>query len=126
MAASAAHGKKNPRKIDEYGQSRNSWAAELNVAAPLKITRQPEDYKAERYNYSYCSVAVSGEGPFTFEWYVKLPDSSEYELWSTKYDDYKTSGSSYLSFSTVGSKVYVVVTDRFGRSVTSDTANIIE
>ena len=112
---------------DSYGQSVKSEAAKLTMAKPLIITSQPVDTKFVAFgNHDPFRVAASGTGPLTYDWYVKFPGKTEFELdWSetvtTGYSTYKLMG---LSFAV--SEVYCVVSDTYGQSVTSNTVLFLE
>lgn len=117
---------KDGRKIycvitDAYGISVKTKTVTLKVTRP-EITRQPVGSAGLRGEQLSATVAAEGEG-LTYQWYYKNKGSSKFKKGSQKTDTYTLT----MSESRAGSKVYCVVTDKYGYSTKSEvvTFNLI-
>ena len=86
---------------------------------PLKITQQPKNGYAKDGKIASTTVSVQGDG-VSFQWYLQNPGQEKF------YESAVTSGtySMRMTKETSGRKVYCVITDRYGNSVTSKTVEL--
>lgn len=92
----------------------------LRMKKPLEISRQPENASADNGKLVQTSVAASGKGALTYQWYVRKPGGKNF---------YKSSvtGAVYtarMSDAANGRQVYCQITDSAGNSVTSDVVTL--
>ena len=109
---------------DAQGNHVTSATAVMDFAAPPAgdsgpaITAQPKTWIGATGEYVNIFVTASGEG-LTYRWYYRDAGAKDFKLSSetdAAYDSYK------MENMRDGREVYCVVTDRYGRSVTSDHA----
>lgn len=108
---------------DKYGNSVTTDTVSINmtkVESELEITKQPESVSVGEGADAVVTFEATGEG-LTYQWYYK-------NAWETKFTLTKTfTGNTYttqMNLSRDGRQVYCVVTDKYGNSVTTDTATI--
>lgn len=101
---------------DKYGNTLTSDTVTLSL---LAITKQPVNAAAASGKGVSASVTAVGEG-LTYKWYVCEPNKTSYYKSSTTTNKYSYSMTEAKS----GRQAYCVVTDKFGNSVTSDTATL--
>ena len=102
---------------DANGNSVTSNTVTLAIGNSLKITTQPSSVIVPSAgSKASTSVTAEGEG-LTYEWYVKLPDSSYYA--QTYVID--STFSVLMTQARNGMQVYCLITDQYGRSVQSNT-----
>ena len=86
---------------------------------PLKITRQPKNGYAKDGTIASTTVSVQGDG-VRFQWYLQSPGQEKFYESAVTSDTY----SMRMTKETSGRKVYCVITDRYGNSVTSETVKL--
>ena len=102
---------------DKYGNSVTTKTVTI-IAKPV-ITQQPADVSTAMGNALTVSVTAAGK-ELAYQWYFAAPGS----------DTYEKTGVADAAYSLVmdkdhsGSKVYCVVTDKYGNSVKSETATL--
>lgn len=101
---------------DMYG---NQVKSNTVVLSRLDITSQPESISVEYGKTAKASVEAYGDG-LKYQWYVKSPDSDKYVKSSVTKRTYSSTVKKYNS----GTRVYCVVTDKYGNSIKSDRAII--
>lgn len=101
---------------DQYGNKVKSDVAQVTKTFP-EITKQPKDCESDLHGPAQVSLKATGDG-LTYTWYVLKPDAEEYVKSSITKSKYAFA----ISTEDIGRKVYCVVTDRHGQSVTSDVA----
>ena len=85
---------------------------------PLVITAQPQDWTGALDEYPSISVTAEGDG-LTYQWYFRDADGAGFRASAEKdevYDPYP------MSADRNGREVYCVLTDRYGRRVTTEHA----
>lgn len=87
--------------------------------APIVITQQPEDIAIRRGEEGAVSVAAEGVD-LTYQWYVAAPGSDTFTASAVTGNVY----TAVMDETTNGSRVYCVITDRYGKQATSDTVTI--
>lgn len=102
---------------DEYGNSVKTKTVTLTVAP--KITSQPKGIAVAEGESAKVTVKATGKG-LSYQWYVKDPGASDFAKSSNTSNAY----SCKMSDSKSGRQVYCVITDSYGKSVTSKTVTI--
>ena len=107
-------------KVSNANGSSFSKAVTLTVMPKPTITTQPKDVTVKGVGTkATIKVAAKGEG-LTYTWYVSDPGDTKFFKSSVKTASYSTS----LTKEKNGRKAYVIVTDRYGNSVTSKTVTM--
>ncbi len=101
---------------DKYGQTAKTNTVTIGIAAAPKITKQPVSVKVANGAVAKTSVTATGEG-LTYTWYVLDPGTYRWTESSIKTNTYSVAMTAAKS----GRKVYCVVTDKFDRTVESNT-----
>ena len=104
---------------DAYGASVQSDTVTLNMITPLEITKQPVSATALAGENVEVIVEAVGDG-LTYEWWWATATSTNFSKSSITTNVYAVPMNSTRD----GRKVYCVVTDAYGNSVTSDTVSI--
>ncbi len=104
---------------DRDGNSVTTDTARVFMGYPVKLTAQPADGYAPKGSKGRVTVQATGEG-LTYKWYHKNAKASSFVEAPTTGSTYATT----MSSSTDGRYVYCVVTDKFGNSVTTETARV--
>ena len=104
---------------DKYGKSIQSSIVTLKQAAPLAITAQPQSATVAKGETARVTVKATGEG-LTYQWFVKMPTSSSY----AKGSQTGTTYSVVMTEARNGMKVCCKITDKYGRSITSEVATL--
>ncbi len=105
---------------DKYGKTVVSNTVTLTMATELAIAKQPESQTAYCGAVAKISVDAIGDG-LQYKWFVKKASDTEFVA------DENANGNQYqvnVDESLDGAKVYCVITDKYGVSVTSKTATI--
>lgn len=105
---------------DRYGNSVTSEIVTLGMYTPLEITQQPVSVTAKFGSPAKVTVGVQGDG-LTYQWYYANAGVDEFKL-TTAFG-----GNSYTVTMTEarnGRRVYCVITDQYGNTVTTDTVTI--
>ena len=87
--------------------------------APVKITKQPANSTAAEGKTVSTTVKATGDG-LTYTWYYKNASASSYAKSSVKSATYSTKMSTAVN----GRKVYCVIKDQYGNTVTSNTVTL--
>lgn len=98
------------------------WELEITVSkAPteLSITTQPADAKARNGKTVKTTVEAEGDG-LTYQWYFKDPGSSSFSKSSATTKTYACT----MTDAKDGRKVYCVITDAYGNTITTRTATL--
>ena len=106
---------------DAYGTSVKTNTVTLRMAAPIALTSQPVDTTVAYGNTASVTVAASGEGTLTYQWYVKNPSD-------TGFSKSAITGPTYAivmdSSGRSGRQVYCVITDNYGQQAQSNTVTL--
>ena len=102
---------------DKYGNSVKSKTVVLRMAAT--ITTQPKDVSVEEGKSAKVTVEAVGD-ELTYTWYFKNEGSSKFSKSSIT----KATYSAKMSDKVDGRQVYCVVTDKYGKTVTSNTVTL--
>ncbi|MBQ6905915.1 MAG: hypothetical protein IJN75_02745 [Clostridia bacterium] len=90
----------------------------VDDATPIKISKQPTNVYVANGEKAETTVIATGEG-LTYTWYYTL-DKNGVEFYKSS-----VTGATYsttMNTARTGRKVYCVITDKYGNSVTTDTA----
>ena len=105
---------------DRYGNSVQSNTVTLTMATSVRITSQPSSTTVTRNYTATVSFSASGDG-LSYKWYFK-------NLGETKFTPTSSfTGNTYSVAMTPerhGRQLYCVVTDRYGKSATTNTVTI--
>ncbi|MDO5435579.1 MAG: hypothetical protein Q4G19_04340 [Clostridia bacterium] len=105
---------------DAYGNSVKSDTVTLSIAVTAKITAQPKNVKvAKAGDTATVKITAVGDG-LTYTWYYKDKGSSSF----TKASNTAASYSIKMTDDRDGRKVYCVIKDKYGNSVTSNTVTL--
>ena len=85
----------------------------------LKITTQPQNGYAQAGQIASVTLSAQGDG-VQYQWYLQNPGQEKFYKSSINGSTYSMTMDNDYS----GRKVYCVVTDRYGNSVTSQTAKL--
>ena len=114
----AKHGRKAYCVItDKYGKSVQSKTVVLRMAAT--ITTQPKDVTAAEGKTAKVTVKAVGD-ELTYTWYIKNEGATKFSKSSVT----KATYSCKMSEKADGRQVYCVVTDKYGKTVTSNTVTL--
>ena len=105
---------------DKYGNSVQTETVTLNMGTPLVITSQPKSVAVASGANAKVTVGVQGTG-LTYRWYYADAGSDTFKLTTT------FRGSSYtvaMNTARNGRRLYCVITDQFGNSVTTNIVTI--
>ncbi len=105
---------------DKYGASVTSNSATLYLGTNLTITSQPRDYTGQNGTRAIFTVAAKGDG-LKYQWQVYSGGAWKNTDWS----GYNTATlKPLISSSNNGAKYRCVITDKYGITVTSNTATL--
>ena len=107
------------RVTDKYGNHVDSDIATFTVVEAFRILALPEDVQGPVGQRVTVSINAAGEG-LTYQWYVRDSDNDEWRVSKCK----KAENSTVLTKSADGRQLYVVVTDKYGESYTSDPVTL--
>ena len=106
---------------DALGNSVTSDTISMTICDPLTIIAQPADYRGPvGSTASFTVEATGGAEPLTYQWYVKKLSASRFSKSSITGPVYEVE----LTEARNGNRLYCVITDALGNSVTSDTVTI--
>ena len=105
--------------MDQYGNDILTNVVTLWMRTPLELLAQPESVSVENGGAVEIGVDVSGDG-LTFQWYYKSATASSYSKSSNTTPVYTT----VMTDARDGYKVYCVITDQYGSSVTTQVATL--
>ena len=101
-----------------------SGSATLSFQIPegyvFEIVNQPQDVIVDRGEIAQTTVTAVGAG-LTFQWYGMDINQGKYWKSSIRTDTYFVT----MVPSKSGRKVYCVVTDKYGNTITSETATLL-
>ena len=106
---------------DSHGKSVTSKKATITLRTPLKITTNLKNIKVKKAgNKATLTLKAQGDG-LKYTWYVKGPKAKKFtKTTASKTNTLKMTVAKNAS----GTKVYCVVTDKYGRKVTSKTVTV--
>ena len=105
---------------DAYNHVAQTKTATLYMMTPLEITLQPQDaYAYEGESFDLLVQATGDE--LTYAWWFANADSEEFSLSSQVEAEYTLE----MTQSRDNRRMYCVVTDKYGRSVQTDTVTLI-
>ena len=104
---------------DKSGGVVTSNTATLSMLSLPVFTKQPQSVTVASGKTATVTVEATGEG-LAYQWYIKNAGSSTFTKSSTTSDTYKVK----MSDTNNGRQVYCIVTDKNGRTATSDTATL--
>ena len=116
---------RNGRKVycvitDKFGNSTKSDVAVLTMEkTPLAIVSQPQSITVKPDTTARVSVQAEGDG-LTYTWYFAAKGSSKFSKSSITTASYSTT----MDITRDGRRVYCVITDKYGKSVTTDTVTL--
>ena len=102
---------------DKYGNSVQTKTVALRMAAT--ITKQPTHASAAVGSVAKTKVTAVGDG-LTYQWYLKNPGASKFSKSSVTSATYSVK----MTAANDGRQVYCVVTDKYGKTATSDTVTL--
>ena len=101
---------------DAYGKKVTTNTVTLKIPTALKITKQPTDAYADIGSKVSTTVKVTGDG-VKYQWYVQNPGGSGFAKSSITGATY----SYQMTKEKVGRRAYCVITDMYGKKVTTST-----
>lgn len=104
---------------DKFGFSVTSEIATLRKPAALTLLRQPQDITVPAGQIVSVKLSVEGDG-LHYDWYVQKPGMDGFAKAASNKETY----SHEMNESFSGSRVYCVITDRYGKRVTTDTITL--
>jgi len=105
---------------DKYGNSVTTEVVTLSMSSGLAITKQPTNITAANGETASTTVAAEGEG-LTYTWYyTSNGNSNQFFVSSVTGATYTT----VMNDSRAGRKVYCVITDKYGNSVTTEVVTL--
>lgn len=115
---------------DSYGAAVTSETSTLTMRKDFAILQQPSSLLFEfRGEYEKASLLVSGEEPFSFYWYVKLPQDDAFALYEDGVytNGIRPSGSDLgvsMTGTLDGAQALCLVYDKYGTRLRSDIITI--
>ena len=104
---------------DAYGNSVTTNTVTMTAANPLTITAQPQSYVGAIGSTATATVKATGEG-LTYQWYFANPGATSFTKSGSKTATY----SAALTASNSGRRLYCVIKDAYGNSVTTNTVTM--
>lgn len=105
---------------DKNGHSQNTESAIIQLSGMPRITEQPADLQTRPGETVTFSVKAQGSA-LKYQWYYKKYGAKCWSLWK----NHTTASTSAIANDTWnGMQVYCVITDGFGRSVSSDPSTV--
>ncbi len=105
---------------DAYGNSVTTNTVTMSVAAnPVSIATQPKNYVGAVGSTATATVVATGEG-LIYQWYFANPGATGFTKSGSKTATY----SATLTAANSGRRLYCVITDAYGNSVTTDTVTM--
>ena len=107
---------------DESGNTLQSDAATIvfNEIKPIVITQQPQDVTIHKGDKAVFTVAATGES-LMYQWYYRNKGVAEWSVWTGK-------TATTLTTNTYNSsrerEVYCLITDKYGNTITSESATM--
>jgi hypothetical protein len=105
---------------DKYGNTVKTNTVTLSMKSGLAITKQPTNVTAANGSKVATTVVATGEG-LTYTWYyTSNGKTNQFFVSSVTSATYTTTMDSTRD----GRKVYCVITDKYGNTVTSDVVTL--
>ena len=104
---------------DRSGSTVTSKTATLHKYVPVSIATQPRDCYVANGEKATATVVANGSG-LKYQWYLKNKSSATFSKSSITTNAYSVTMSDNID----GRKVYCVITDAKGKSVTSNTVSL--
>ena len=105
---------------DKEGHKVTSKTATLHLLDSITITQQPTDVKVADSGNATVTIQAAGEGKLHYKWYFAQPGSDKFYESSITTSTYSVKMTSARN----GRRVYCVVSDDHGQSVTSDIVTL--
>ena len=102
---------------DKYGNSVTTDTVTLSMGSGITITKQPTNVYVANGEKAETTVTATGEG-LTYTWYYTL-DKNGVAFFKSSVTS--ATYSTTMNTARTGRKVYCVITDKYGNSVTTDT-----
>jgi hypothetical protein len=104
---------------DSHGNTVKTNTVSMTVAAPLSVG-DLTDYAGPVGSTAAFTVSAGGEGPFTYQWWVKKPTATKFSKSSITGDTYSVE----LTEARNGNQIYCVVTDAYGQTARTNTVTM--
>ena len=104
---------------DAAGNTVRTNTVTMTIDWPLTVA-DLEDFTGPEGSEVVFTVQPVGEGPFTYQWYVKKPTATKFSKSSITSDTYTVT----LTEARNGNKVYCVITDAVGNTVRTNTVTM--
>ncbi len=104
---------------DSHGNTVKTNTVSMTVAAPLSVG-ELADYTGPLGSTAAFTVSAGGEGPFTYQWWVKKPTATKFSKSSIAGDTYSVE----LTEARNGNQIYCVVTDAYGQTARTNTVTM--
>ena len=116
---------RNGRKIycvitDSSGASVKSNTVTLTTPETLKIVTQPKDSLSGPQTIVKTTLKATGTGKLKYQWYVIHPGTKKAEKSSMTTSTYTVK----MKEAVAGRKIYCVISDNYGQSVTTNTVTL--
>ncbi|MBR4693152.1 MAG: hypothetical protein IKP17_10395 [Oscillospiraceae bacterium] len=104
---------------DSHGNTVKTNTVSMTVAAPMSVG-DLSDYTGPVGSTAAFTVSAGGEGPFTYQWWVKKPTATKFSKSSIAGDTYSVE----LTEARNGNQIYCVVTDAYGQTARTNTVTM--
>jgi hypothetical protein len=104
---------------DAYGNTVTTKTVTMSAADPVSITTQPKNYVGAVGSTATATVVATGEG-LTYQWYFANPGAAGFTKSGSKTATY----SATLTAANSGRRMYCVITDAYGNTVTTNTVTM--
>ena len=105
--------------MDQYGNKITSNTITLVATTPLKITKQPENKKANVNETIKLTINVTGDG-LKYQWYAADAGNSNFSASGKNTPNYELN----LKSSHNGRRIYCIITDQYGHTVQTNTVTV--
>ncbi len=106
---------------DSCGQKVTSATVTLNMAAPLVITKQPENAYQLVGETIKTSVSATGEGKLKYQWHIKDTTDTAFRKSSITSAEYSIK----MHEGADGRQLYCVITDSYGQKAISNAVELV-
>ncbi len=104
---------------DAHGSTVTTNTVTMTVGTPIKITKQPKNYVGEAGSTATATVTATGDS-LSYQWYFANPGASEFTKSGSKTATY----SATLTAANSGRRLYCVIKDAHGSTVTTNTVTM--
>jgi hypothetical protein len=104
---------------DAYGNTVATNTVTMTAIASISITTQPKNYVGAVGSTATATVKATGEG-LTYQWYFANPGATSFTKSGSKTATY----SATLTAANSGRRIYCVITDAYGNSITTNTVTM--